>query len=168
MHVDLVPASRDDEPRLGRLVQLYAYDFSEFMGMDVGEDARFDVGHVLTRAWTEASRRVYLIRVAGTLAGFVMLDAQSRLTGDTEVMDVAEFFVMRRYRRHGVGRACARRAFDLFPRRWEVREQANNAPAIAFWRATIADYTGGRFQEAFVDDERWRGPVQSFDARDRR
>lgn len=93
--------------------------------------------------------------------------AQSAGEGDPEVMDVAEFFVMRKFRRLGVGRACARRAFDRFPRCWEVREQRSNTPAIAFWRATISDYTSGRFHEEFVDDERWRGPVQSFDARDR-
>lgn len=167
MNVDLVPATRDDEPRLARLMQLYAHDFSEFTGMDVGEDGLFDVGSMLTRAFTEASRRAYLVRLEGALAGFVILDAKSRLTGDPEVMDVAEFFVMRKFRRLGVGRACARRAFDRFPRCWEVREQRSNTPAIAFWRATISDYTSGRFHEEFVDDERWRGPVQSFDARDR-
>ena len=62
---------------------------------------------------------------------------------------------------------AAARAFDLFPRRWEVRQTARNVAATAFWRTTIARYTDGRFEEVLFDDERWHGPVQSFDARRR-
>jgi predicted acetyltransferase len=80
-------------------------------------------------------------------------------------MAVAEFFVMRKYRRKGIGAACAAQAFDLFPRRWEVRQLAANAAATAFWRRAIHRYSDGRFEEALLDDERWRGPVQSFTAR---
>jgi predicted acetyltransferase len=106
-------------------------------------------------------------RVDGHLAGFVILDEKSRITGDSEVMDVAEFFVMRKYRRKGVGLTAAMIAFDFFPRRWEVRQMAKNVSATAFWRKAIAQYTSGRFEEIVFDDDRWRGPVQSFDARRR-
>jgi predicted acetyltransferase len=78
-------------------------------------------------------------------------------------MDVDNFFVLRKYRRKGVGAAAAMRTFDMFPRKWEVRELAKNAAAIAFWRRTVAEYTRGRYVEVTFDDERWRGPVQSFD-----
>jgi predicted acetyltransferase len=82
-------------------------------------------------------------------------------------MDVDEFFVLRKYRRQGIASKCATRAFDLFPRRWEVRQVVKNVAAIAFWRKTIASYTHGRFVEIMIDDERWRGPVQTSDARER-
>jgi len=36
--VTLVDAPPEAEPTLARLMQLYAYDFSEFMGWNVGED----------------------------------------------------------------------------------------------------------------------------------
>jgi predicted acetyltransferase len=163
--VELVPTTPNDELGLSRLMQLYAYDFSKIMGLDVGDDALFRVGDALSRCWSELWRHAFLCRVDGHLAGFVIVDERSRLTGDAEVMDVAELFVMRKYRRKGIGSVCAAHAFDLFPRKWEVRQQANNAAATAFWRRTIDRYTGGRFQETLLDDERWRGPVQSFDAR---
>jgi predicted acetyltransferase len=165
LKVALVPTRPDDEPALSRLMQLYAYDFSEFMGQDVDDDALFRVGDVLSLCWSEPWRHAFWCQVDGHLAGFAILDERSRLTDDPEVMDVAEFFVMRKYRRHGVGFECASRAFDLFPRMWEVRQQRSNGAATAFWRRTIDRYTGGRFQETLSDDERWRGPVQSFDAR---
>ena len=168
MKIDLAPTTSNDELRFGRLLQLYAYDFSEFMGLDVGDDALFHAGDAVSRCWSEPWRHAYWCQVDGHLAGFVILDERSRLTGDTEVMDVAQFFVMRKYRRLGVGSVCAARAFDLFPRKWEVRQEARNTAAALFWRRAIHEYTGGRFQETLFDDERWRGPVQSFDARGRK
>jgi len=166
MKVELVPTTKSDEVGLNRLLQLYAYDFSEFMDLDVGEDALFQVGDRFSRCWSEQGSHAYWCRVDGRLAGFVLLDERSRLTADPQVVDVAQFFVMRRYRRKGVGLRCAERMFGLFPqRRWEVREEASNTAAIAFWRRAIDRYTGGRFEETVYDDARWHGPVQSFDAR---
>ena len=163
MKIDLAPTTADDAPRLQRLFQLYAYDFSEMIDLDVGEDGAFHGSDPFAGCWEGEGRHAYLSRVDGRIAGFAILSEKSRITGDPKVMDVAEFFVMRKYRRHGVGGACAARAFDLFPRRWEVRERATNPAAIAVWRKAIHAYTGGLFEETTYDDERWRGPVQSFD-----
>jgi predicted acetyltransferase len=167
MNVALQPLSSADEPVMNRLMQLYVYDFSEFMGLDIADDGIFFSGESQGTYHPEPRRHAFLLRVDGRLAGFVILDEKSRLTGDPDVVDVAQFFVMRKYRRQGVGAMAAVRAFDLFPRKWEVRQTASNVAATAFWRETIARYTGGRFEEVVLDDERWRGPVQSFDARAR-
>ena len=145
-------------------MQLYAHDFSEFMNLDVGNDGLFHLGDTLSLCWSVPWRHAFWFRVDGQLAGFAILDERSRLTGDPNTMDVAEFFVMRKYRRRGIGALCAVHAFNLFPRKWEVRQQARNTAASAFWRKTIDRYTGSRFQETVHDDERWHGLVQSFDA----
>jgi predicted acetyltransferase len=157
---ELPPAGR---PVLERLMQLYAYDFSELMAIDMGEDGLLPTSSTLATCWAEPWRHPFLIRADERIAGFVVVDEQSRLTGDPAVVDMAEFFVLRRFRRHGVGRRAARLAFERYLRRWEVRETPTNTAATAFWRRVIADYTGGRFSETVRDDERWRGPVQSFD-----
>jgi len=162
MDVALIEASPAAEPLLDRLNQLYAYDFSEFMGLDVGEDGRFSGGTPIASCWSHAWRHAFLIRAEGRIAGFTILDDQSRITGDPHVADVAEFFVMRRFRRQGVGRLAAFQAFSCSPR-WEVRQTAANVTATAFWRRTIDAFTGGAFTEVVIDDERWRGPVQRFD-----
>ena len=62
-----------------------------------------------------------------------------------------EFFVMRKYRRIGVGSAFATRLFDMFPGRWEVAEVAPNTNGAAFWRAVIGKYTDGHFEERIED-----------------
>jgi predicted acetyltransferase len=75
-----------------------------------------------------------------------------------------QFFVLRRYRRHGVGEQAARFLFDRFAGRWEVREQPGNDGATAFWRRVIGQYTGDSFEERVFSDEKWRGPVQFLDS----
>ncbi len=165
MKIELTPTSASDEPTLSRLVQLYAYDFSEFMEWDVSAEGLFYGGDPLALCWSEPWRHAYFFRADAMLAGFAIVDERSRLTKDPEVMDMSQFFVLRKYRRKGVGLACAAQVFDLYPRKWEVREVAKNVAATSFWRRAIGAYTRGEFVETQWDDARWRGPVQSFDAR---
>jgi predicted acetyltransferase len=153
--VQITPAVADEHSAIEALSQLYGYDFSELLGLEVGDDGRFRVPPI-------GDREPYLFRVDGKLAGFALLAHVSRLTGEAGVHDVAEFFVMARHRRAGVGELAARWLFDRYRGRWEVREKAENVRAIAFWRRVIARYTGDAYEELVLDDERWRGPVQRF------
>lgn len=163
MDIELVEAGEADRPALENLAQLYAYDFSEILGVDADNDGRFD--SISLGDWPNGPDfRCFLVRVGGHLAGFALVHKGSALTDDPDVTDVDEFFVMRKYRRRGVGTEVARRLFDMFPGRWEVREVAANVAAQAFWRRVIGDYAGGRYEERLVEDERWQGPVQSFTA----
>jgi predicted acetyltransferase len=155
-------ATRDDEERLRALLQLYVYDLSELFALDPGEDGRYRTPS-LDGYFDDPRKHAYLLRVDEHLAGFALVQRGSRLTGDPEVSDLAEFFVARRHRRRGVGARAAAELFDCFPGRWEVRQRAENTAATAFWRRAIGAYTGGRFDEEQVDSERWRGPVQRFD-----
>jgi predicted acetyltransferase len=163
VNVQITEAGPEEQARLTALFELYAYDFSELLGMDVADDGRFPVPP-LDAYWTDPRCHAFLIRVDEKLAGFALVQQRSRLTGDETVCDVAEFFVMRRYRRHGVGERVARWLFDRFRGPWEVRQRSENPAATAFWRRSIARYTGGRFEEVVLDDERWHGPVQRFDS----
>ncbi|WP_238996488.1 hypothetical protein [Paenibacillus pinistramenti] len=60
---------------------------------------------------------------------------------------MAEFFVLKRFRRTGVGRTAAYALFDRFPGRWYISQLKTNTPAQAFWRAVVDEYTAGRYQE---------------------
>jgi predicted acetyltransferase len=158
--VSVDEAAERERPVLAALLQLYLYDFTVFMPWDVGEGGRFGEG-ALDGCWADPRRHPFLFRVGGRLAGFAIVDRGSRLTGDSGVWDMGEFFVLRKYRRRGVGERAARVLFARFPGRWEVRQLAANTGATAFWRAVIGRYAGGRFEE-LRREEPGRGPVQRF------
>jgi len=162
MKIDIVEATLAEKPVLGNLLELYQHDFTEFDDNDVGDDGRFGYDY-LDRYWIEEGRTPLLVRVDGKLAGFALLKRGGHLVDDPGAMYVSEFFIMRKYRRRGVGSDVARRLFDRFPGHWEVAEMSRNAPAQAFWRRVIGDYTAGRFDERTFGDDRWHGPVQFFD-----
>ena len=167
MKIEVVRAGPEQQPVIEHLFQFYHYDWTEIARegeetySNVGENGLFDV-ESLARFWNEPKRHPFLLKVDGTLAGFALVRQQSYLSGDPETNDMVEFFVMRKFRRKGVGREMATRLFTMFPGRWEVREVAENANAQAFWRAVIGGYTGGAYEETWVENEKWTGPVQSF------
>jgi predicted acetyltransferase len=90
------------------------------------------------RWWTDEAHFPYFIRCAGgRLAGFALVRRGSRITGARDVMDVAEFFVVRGERRTGIGIAIAHALFDAFPGPWEIRVRRANAPALRFWSRAV-------------------------------
>ncbi|HSE93868.1 MAG TPA: GNAT family N-acetyltransferase [Methylomirabilota bacterium] len=162
-NVTLHEASAADVPVLRRLMQLYLYDLGTIDGWDIGEDGLFGSAERIESFWTEDGRRTLLIRVDGVLAGFLMIRDGGRFSGPG-TRELAEFFVLRKYRRRGVGTRAATAVFDMLPGRWEVDQLASNAEAQAFWRAVIGRYTGGRFDDAERRLGTWRGRVQHFHA----
>jgi predicted acetyltransferase len=165
MDIRVVAAKSSDEETLRNLLQLYAYDFSEILPQDVGETGRFK-DSPLDPYWNDTWRFPFLIRADQYLAGFALVHQKSRLSGAVDVWDMAEFFVLRRYRRVGVGMGAAHGLFAMHAGKWEVRQRNANASATVFWRRAISVYTKGRFDEEMLDDERWRGPVQRFTSHD--
>lgn len=161
MQVEVVRATVKEMQVVWNLAQFYQYDFSEIEDGDVSEDGLFHYMNI-QRYWTEPDRHAFLVRANGNWAGFVLVSKHSYISDANETMEISEFFIMRRYRRRGVGEMVARRIFDMFPGKWEVQETANNRPAHAFWRRVIGAYTGGEYEEVFLKQPTWYGPVQTF------
>ena len=159
--VSLTLAVEAERPLLQNLAQLYVYDWSEFLGFDVGASGRFG-DLALAPYWFDAWRHPFLVRVGDTLAGFALIDERSKITGASGVTDMTEFFVLRKFRRRGVGLAAAFAAFDRFKGRWEVRQRPENPDATTFWRRAIGQYTRGHYEESQWERPAWTELVQSF------
>ena len=117
------------------LVQLYIYD----LGGDrwgVEPDGRFGSRGWHRRFWTRRGRHHFVIRADGRLAGFALLGERAHFAG-AGVREVSEFFVLRKYRRRGVGTRAARFLFARFPGRWELAELTWNVGEQRFWRGLL-------------------------------
>jgi predicted acetyltransferase len=144
--VMVVEAGMAEKPLFARLMELYLHDFSRFTDADVDTSGRFGYEY-LDAYWIEPGRRPFLFRVHGRWAGFALVRAGVP-------HDMAEFFVLRKYRRRGVGVAAACELFARFPGEWQVRQMRVNVDATAFWRRAIP--------VEFVEEEIADGPVQRF------
>ena len=111
MEIELVEVTHAHAPVLAALLELYQYDFTEFTDEDVGEDGRFGASDLVDRySGGDELRRGFLLKIGGNWAGLTLLHRGAFLVDDAEMMDIVEFFVMRKYRRHGAGEAMAPRS----------------------------------------------------------
>ena len=143
------------------LMELYQHDHAVFEDAELNEHGLYGYRY-LDHYWTESGRHPFLIRADSNIAGFALV-RDSTNTSDG-LNELAEFFIVRKYRRRGIGRTVAHRIFDMFPGRWLVGQVELNQPARGFWHSIISDYTGGRFEE--IRDTEWgKGPVRVFDSK---
>ena len=166
--VALDVATPRDAALLSNLLELYLHDLSEVFPIEPGADGRFHYGK-LPLYWSEPELRFpFLIRSGAQMAGFALVTRGSPASEDPEVFDVAEFFVLRRYRRSGVGRRAAFLLWNRVPGRWIVRVSEGNRGAAPFWASVVAEYTGGALTEATRPGSPHAWRVFSFDSANRR
>src|SRR5262249_37165512 len=106
MDIAVIPAAPEELPVLGRPRQFSAYDFSEYAGTDLDSNGIFgttdpDNPHGLDP--DEDDPVVFLIRVDGQLAGYAIVSRHDSYLGHVNPYLLSHFFIMRRYRRRGVG-----------------------------------------------------------------
>ena len=140
VQIEVIPATPEQIPILANLIELYAHDFSEFHDLELGADGRFGYKH-LPMYWGDPDRHPFLVKVDGRLAGFVLAKRGSEVSGDEDVWDVAEFFIIRGYRRSGIGTEVAHEVWRRFPGKWEVRVMKTNDRAKEFWERAITRFT---------------------------
>ena len=167
MNVTLEEVGSEAVPLLRRLMQLYLYDLGSIDGWNVSAEGTYGNPETIERFWTEAGRRSFLIKADAAIAGFALIRDQAAHAG-AGVHEVSEFFVLRRFRRQGVGERAATMLFDMTPGPWELTQMTSNVAAQQFWRAVIDRYTGGKFTE--LDDAHenfgypWKGRIHRFES----
>lgn len=163
--LEVTPAGPDSHDIIGHMMQLYVHDFSElWVGTprgDLEDNGRF-ANYPLEPYWSEPDHIPLLIRVGGKLAGFVLLNTESH-SGRPVDRNVAEFFVARKYRRSGAGKAAAHMVFSRYPGVWEAAVARLNIGAQAFWRETVRSYPQvHNIADEVFDTELWQGPILRF------
>jgi predicted acetyltransferase len=157
----IIPASEEQSPILANLLELYAHDFSEFHALELNADGRFGYP-LLPLYWRDSNRHPFLVQVDSNLAGLVLVKQGSEISSDPTVWDMAEFFIVRRYRRKGVGTDVAHDVWRQFPGCWEIRVMDSNRPAIDFWQRATAAFVGYPLPSVRVAKGEKRWNVFSF------
>jgi predicted acetyltransferase len=143
--VYLLRATPESAPLLCNLLELYIHDMSPFFPVELGPDGRFGYKK-LPLYWSEPElRQAFFIRYGSRLAGFALATRGSPASDNPEDLDVAEFFILRSYRRLGIGCQAAAALWDALPGRWVVRVSKANQSGLSFWIKAISQYTAGNF-----------------------
>ena len=161
MKIELIEVKEREKSILRQLLELYAYDFSEYDNADINEHGFYGYTY-FDHYWTEDSRHPFFIKVDGKLAGFILVNEYCYVSKRAGTKSIAEFFVMRKYRRKGIGKIAAIQVFDKFPGKWEVIQHGENEPSKVFWEKVIDEYTGGNYRQEKVKAEEWDGRALLF------
>jgi predicted acetyltransferase len=139
---------------LRNLFEHYCHDMSEWFDVDTGADGSYS--YDTASVWASA-QEVYLATVDNSIAGFALIGSAADWLGDIAARDVHEFFVLRRFRRRGVGKQMAALLWNEHPGEWLVRVLEANAPAVLFWRIAISDCSAGSYNEdrRVIDGRSW-------------
>ena len=158
MNFIFVKASLQHKKVIENLMQFYYYDFSEYVKHDVESDGLFPPYPNLEDYWTsENDKFPYIIQKESNYVGFVLVKRIN--TENQNHFSIGEFFILRKYRREGIGKAVASEIFNLHRGIWEVYQKESNKPAQEFWNKTISAYTKGIFRERQEDGK----VIQNFE-----
>lgn len=163
MNVTISDATRADESVLQNMLQLYTHDFSEFWAGtskgDLQPDGRF-ADYPLGEYWIRPRWSAAIVRYDDRLAGLALVNDRGH-SGKPVDRNMAEFFIVRKYRGRGIGRAAAEQIFARHPGQWEVAVARKNVAALSFWRTVIAGAT--RACELDINSPEWNGPILRFE-----
>ncbi|AYG45492.1 GNAT family N-acetyltransferase [Pseudomonas sp. Leaf58] len=148
--IELLPTTADQAPLIRNLYQFYAYESSAWEQEDVDVDGRFYIhDEHLQRYWQADGWAAYLVLADGFIAGFVLVE-RSELPS-IEAFELADLFILPKYRRQGIGRAVALQLLGG-EGDWLLRCYAQDAPALAFCNALLASLSRPAQAISLADD----------------
>jgi [ribosomal protein S5]-alanine N-acetyltransferase len=146
--IKMIPATLQDYPTIQNMGRFYVYDMSEYLGHEAGweipENGLYEC--IDFKKYLDTKEAFpFLIRYENELAGFVIVD---RKGSDPQIdFNMAQFFILRKFKGNGIGKYVAHQCFDQFPGVWEIMVMPRNEGAYRFWRATIKSYCDHHFSE---------------------
>jgi len=153
----IVKAELNDKPILQRLLELYAYDFSEFDNADLNIHGEYGYPR-LDYYWNETDRYAYLLKTDNNISGFSMI--RTEYYNNTNTFSMAEFFILKKYRFKGIGKYFALNNFKMHLGDWEVPVMKSNLIALKFWENILKEKTNNKYEISKKDN--WDGPVFKF------
>ena len=146
---ELLEVQEKDKDVIYNLMQLYTYELSLFedetTNFQLLDNGVFKLSKYIDLYWTEEGRHPYILRCEGKLAGFVL----ERYNED-EMNEIAEFFVLNKYRKLGAGTFMVNELFKKYKGKWEIRTLIKNERAQEFWRKVVKSASNGIYEEHLI------------------
>ena len=146
---ELLEVQEKDKDVIYNLMQLYTYELSFFedetTNFQLLDNGMFKLSKYIDLYWTEEGRHPYILKFDGKLAGFVL----ERYNED-RMNEIAEFFVLNKYRKLGAGTFMANELFKKYKGKWEIRTLLKNERAQESWRKVVKSASNGIYEEHLI------------------
>lgn len=151
MKFELEKVEEKDKSIIYNLMQLYIYELSfyedETTDFTLLDNGLYVMSKYIEMYFKSEKRHPYILKCDGKLAGFVL-----QRFNEENMNEIAEFFVINKYRKFGAGTFMATEMFKKYKGKWEVRTLLKNKKAQSFWRSVISKFSNGNFEEKLIRD----------------
>jgi predicted acetyltransferase len=134
----------ESDALLQNLLQLYIHDMSEWFETDSTPEGRYVYD---TSVIWEHGYHAYLAKAGEAIAGFALIGSAAEWLGDAGSHDMHEFFILRKFRRSGLGQRMATLLWNAHSGVWFIRVLESNTPAVHFWRTSVSSASNGVYTE---------------------
>lgn len=146
---ELFEVKEQDKKIIYNLMQLYKYELSFFedetTNFQLLDTGLYAMSKYIELYWREENRHPYILKCNGDLAGFVL-----ERFNEENMNEIAEFFVLNKYRKLGAGTFMAKEMFKRYKGKWEIRTLLKNKRAREFWRKVVKDASNGNYEEHLI------------------
>jgi predicted acetyltransferase len=144
MNIEINAVQKHEVETLRNLLEKYDYEFSQYDGRDINNAGLYEYDS-LDSYWSEEKKHAYFIKVDNKLAGLVMVNDQRDIEIETDY-SMAEFFVIYKYRKSGVGARAAAQIFNTHRGKWQINYHPKNIASKRFWNKVVKTQTKGRYK----------------------
>jgi predicted acetyltransferase len=144
MNITIELVKEEEKEILRNLLEKYRYEFSQYDDCDINNLGLYGYDY-FDHYWTEEGRYPFFVKVDGKLAGFVMVNDYPDIKIETNY-SMADFFIVYKYRRYGVGKYAAKYIFDKLKGKWQLKIHPKNIISEEFWIKIIDEYTKGNYE----------------------
>ena len=145
MECYLEKVNEDKKDVLYRLLQYSLFEESESDLNEMNDEALFEYRY-FDNYFSDSDRDAFFIKEKDTnkLLGFVMVN--SYVQKFKEGHSIAEYLIIPKYRRKGLGKKVATLIFEKYPGNWEVQPSFNNEKAYLFWKNVVESYKKDNYE----------------------
>ncbi|WP_152399152.1 GNAT family N-acetyltransferase [Paenibacillus cellulositrophicus] len=151
LHIEKVNADRKEV--LKNLMTLYLHDLSEFIeNIDLNTENGLFEFDVFDWFFEKEGLNPFFINLDEKPIGFILL--QSGPYSNQEYADYVlnSFFILKKYRRKGIGKLACRKFFELYPGRYAISQALSNIPAIHFWKSVYEANSLNVYEKPEIED----------------
>ena len=148
MEIKLKKITIEDKSLLANMFQLYLYDITRFLDMEMNSHGLYDYAY-LDYYWTNPNYEAFFITVDQKIAGFALLNDEFMKLDCSDSHCISEFFILNKYRKNKIGKQVVKMIFDKYRGYWEVRPIPKSPEAKEFWEKVIKEYTNDNFEIFF-------------------
>ncbi|WDV47391.1 GNAT family N-acetyltransferase [Clostridiaceae bacterium M8S5] len=131
MNVNVKLQKCTDKDIIMNLYPLYLHDLSHYNKEDVNEKGKYEYDEI-NLYWQKDNMHPLLIKVNDCIAGFVLLTERVYVRKGCDYC-IQEFFVLRRYRKVGIGQKVFKELIKQFKGRYCLLVLKENVTALKFW-----------------------------------